>query len=296
MDQLAQHSARRVSVRSARPVRAAVEIGCRTAGSALRLVEYARAWTSTALDGRKVRPNNWGMNASQVDLHTGMVRHHSPARGDALDLLGIAPAAARILRFFLVRPGAQPHARELQRVLELGGGSLQRELERLVALGALERLPQGRRVHYRAVSSSPVWKAIALLESASADPTPLIRDAVVDVPGIQAAFVFGSTARGTAREDSDIDLMIIEGDTLDRRKLLEQLNEVALVVGREVNPVRYTMESLGERLANREHPAQRFVRDALAGPKDWVAGSPSMLRSVAAAARISPDALAGARA
>ena len=208
-------------------------------------------------------------------------------RGDTLDLLGLAPAAARILRYFLIRPGAGPHARELQRLLRLGGGSLQRELARLISLGALERVEEGRRVRYRAVRDSPIWRAVGLLESASSDPVPLVQDAIVDVPGIHAAFVFGSTALGTQREDSDIDVFVIEDPDVDRRKLLGQLAEVELLIGREVNAVRYTPQALEERLGDPAHPASKFVLEALNGPKRWVAGDASALRPLAAAAGVS---------
>lgn len=205
--------------------------------------------------------------------------------GDALELLGLAPSAARILRYYLLRPDARPHARELQRLLRLGGSSLQRELARLDQLGALDRVQDGRRVRYRAADSA-VWKAVRLLEAASTDPVPLIESALVDVPGVRAAFVFGSTSRGTHGADSDVDLFVIEGSEVDPRKMLTQLSEAGLLLGREVNAVRYTPESLVARLGNPSHPALRFVRDALTGPKRWVAGDPAEVAAVAEASRI----------
>jgi predicted nucleotidyltransferase len=207
---------------------------------------------------------------------------------DALEMLGLAPASARILRYFAVRPQAQPHARELQRLLRLGGGSLQRELGRLEALGAIERVPDGRRVRYRTMDGSAVWTAVRILEGATDDPVPLIEDALVDVPGIQAAFVFGSVGAGTQRPDSDVDLFVVEGPMIDKRKLLTQLSEVATIVGREVNAVRYTLRDLGERLGDPSHPAYAFVRDALLGAKRWVAGEPDIVSPIADAARLPP--------
>ncbi len=210
-----------------------------------------------------------------------------------LDLLGIAPAAGRILRYFLVRPGAEPHGRELQRALGLGGASLQREMERLSALGAIGRRPDGRRVRFHALPDSPVWKGLAMLEGASPDPTALVREAVSGVPGVLAAFIFGSLARGDHREDSDIDLFVVEDPAVDRRTLLGQLAEVEQLVGREVDAVRYTPQALGERLGDTRHPAFAFVRQALLGPKRWIAGAASTITPLAAAAGLPAEALAG---
>jgi predicted nucleotidyltransferase len=45
--------------------------------------------------------------------------------------------------------------------------------------------------------------------SLSADAIARIRSALEDVPGVAAAWVFGSVARGTARADSDIDFGVL---------------------------------------------------------------------------------------
>lgn len=213
--------------------------------------------------------------------------------GDTLDLLGLSPTAARMVRYFLTRPGARPHARDLQRTLGLGGASLQRELGRMVNLGALEKQKEGRRMHYRAVEGAPVWKAMRILESTSRDPGPLIEDALVDVAGLLAAFLFGSTATGDQRGDSDIDVLVVEEPTTDGKKLLRQLAEVGLLLGREVNAVRYTPKALADRLGDPRHPAWGFVRQVLSGPKRWVAGAASSLAPLAAAAGISTEEFAG---
>ena len=215
-----------------------------------------------------------------------------------LEGLGLSDAAARVLRYFLIRPNRTVHLRELQRALGLGGASVQRELQRLVNNLALHRRRNGRRVEYRAVLNSPVWQAVRILEATSADPTPLVRNAFADVRGIEAAFLFGSFARGTQRSDSDVDLFVVEAADVDRKKLFRQLGEVELVLGREVNAVRYTQLSLAERLGRKQHPGSSFVIEALTGPKRWVAGRASTIAPIAISAGIRmPDlAKAGERA
>jgi predicted nucleotidyltransferase len=209
---------------------------------------------------------------------------------DTLDRLGLAPAGARIVRFFLLRPGASLRARELQRVLGLGGASIQRELSRLLELGALERVeePDGR-VLYRAREASSIWKGLRMLAATSTDPGPLMRDALVDLRGITAAFVHGSCARGTQRADSDVDLLVVEGSNADRSALLERLSEAALLMGREVNAIRYSPVELGERLGDPDHPGHAFLRRVLAEPKRWLLGSPDTLLPLALAVGIQRD-------
>ncbi len=203
---------------------------------------------------------------------------------DPFESLGISAAAASILRYFLLRPEERPHARKIQRVLGLGGASLQRELLRLTALGALLRSKEGRRVHFSIAPDSPLWTAFRIIMGTTSDPTALVRDALRDVPGVKAAFLFGSTARGNQRSDSDVDLLVIETPTVDRRKLLRQLAEAGMLSGREMNTIRYTLQTLSERLGDPDHPGAGFVREVLTGPKRWVAGSASAIAPVATAA------------
>jgi len=205
---------------------------------------------------------------------------------DTLQVLGIAPSATRILRYFALRPAARPHLRLLQRVLGLGGASVLRDLERLVTIGVLERDEDGRRVHYQVATTSELWTALRLLIGASSDPTELVRDALCDVGGLQAAFVFGSTARVTREKDSDVDVFIVEDTTVDNRALLRQLAEVGMLLRCEVNVVRYNLLTLAERLANPEHAAAYFVHEVLTGPKRWVAGSETALVPLATVAGV----------
>jgi len=213
---------------------------------------------------------------------------------DVLDLLGLSPAGARIFRYFLVRPGARTHLRNLQRLLRLGGASLQRELERLQALGALSKEREGNRTVYHANEEAPVWRAIRILESSTEDPSRLVEDALVDVRGLEAAFIYGSVARGEHRSDSDVDLFALEAPGADHRTLLRRLAEVGLVIGREINAITYTPQELAERLGDATHPAWGFVRGVLTGPKHWVRGSPAVIAPLATAAGGLPDGLSNA--
>lgn len=212
---------------------------------------------------------------------------------DPFDLLGMPPAEARLIRYFLIRPNARPHLRELQRTLRLGGASIQRAVERLTRLGALAKTEEGGRILYAVVSGAAAWRALRLLEGVTEDPAPLVREALVDVRGIEVAFIFGSVATGEAREGSDVDVLILERPDLDRKRLYRQLSEVSVLLGREVNAVRYTAEALADRLGDRTHPAWGFVRDVLSSPKEWIIGAATSLTPIAMAAGISREALQG---
>ena len=122
----------------------------------------------------------------------------------------LAGGTFRVLIHFLLHPDRRLHFRGLQEHTGLGTGALQRELARFEALGVVAREEQQGRVYYQAVADHPSWGAFRTLVRQHADPAEVVREALRDVPGIQAAFVFGSTVRGGARADSDVDVLIVE--------------------------------------------------------------------------------------
>jgi len=98
-------------------------------------------------------------------------------------------------------------------------------------------------------------------------------------------FVFGSVAAGTHREESDIDIFLIEEPGLDKRVLFERLSELSLVLKRDVSPVRYTGKELKRRLVDPRGAGVSFLRASLMGPKRVVRGSGAVLeRAISMAA------------
>jgi predicted nucleotidyltransferase len=139
------------------------------------------------------------------------------------------------------------------------------------------------------VPASPLWTAFRILLGTAADPTTLVQDALRDVRGVQAAFVYGSTAKQTRDKDSDVDVFVVGDASVDRRALLSQLAEAGVLLQSEINTMRYTPQSLAERLNDSTHPGAHFVREVLEGPKHWVAGGPESLRPLTTAAGVQID-------
>jgi predicted nucleotidyltransferase len=187
-----------------------------------------------------------------------------------MDLFGSfvgSMARARLLAHFVVHPDRREHGRALERHTGLGKRSLQAELERLEAMGLVRREEKGNRVVYVRDPLNPQWRAIESLVGTYA-PALVLRDVLRDVPGVEAAFIFGSFARGDARPDSDIDLLVY-GDTEDA-DLGSALLEAALVLERRVDAKPYSRERFLRNVA----PGASFLPRVLLGPKHWLIGSP----------------------
>lgn len=178
----------------------------------------------------------------------------------------------RLLTWLMVHPEQSLHFRALKQCTGLGTGALQRELVRLEGMGLITREARDGRVYVQVVREHPSWAALRELLRGHADPVDVVRDAFADVDGVKAAFVFGSTARGDAHADSDIDLVVV-GDGVP----LEQIGRATLnaerLLERPLDVRRYTTAALARKRAD----PSPFLREVLSGPKAWIIGGEEAL-------------------
>ena len=196
----------------------------------------------------------------------------APKRADLLSSVLASGALARLVIHFAVRPDERPHARALQRHTGLTPRSLQIELTRLERLGVVERRAEGHRVAYALNEGSPRWRALRQLVPELADPVDVLRDVLSDVPGIDAAFVFGSFARGDVREDSDVDVFVL-GDSVPEDPLARRTLDAGVLLGREVNVVHMTRDELRRRIQT----GSGFLSSVFVGSKRWLVGDEATL-------------------
>jgi predicted nucleotidyltransferase len=174
---------------------------------------------------------------------------------------------ARVLAHFVAHPDSDLHVRALERHTRLSGRSLQLELERLERMGLLRREERGRRVLYTRDGSRAEWRALDALVSSYGTPH-LIRVTLGSVPGVKAAFIFGSLARGDDRPDSDIDLLVY-GEDLSEAEFGRALGDLYPLLERRLDLKRYDRQTF---LRDAREGAS-FLPKALAGPKYWIIGS-----------------------
>lgn len=195
--------------------------------------------------------------------------------GCALALVFASRAMADVVTYFVLHPDAAPHFRALQRMTGVSSRSLQHELVRLRELGMIERERDGRLVRFRAVAGHPRWSAFRSILREFGEPVQLLRIAVGSVPGVEAAFIYGSCARGDMHPNSDIDVLAVGNALQERETRLELAQgtlEASMLLDREVNVIRYTPDKLHARLES------RFVSGVLAGPKRWLVGDERVLQ------------------
>jgi len=183
-----------------------------------------------------------------------------------------AGGTLRLLTHFVLHPEQRLHFRALKDRLGMGTGALQREIMRLEGLGLVWREARNGRVYYEVVADHPSWGAFRTLLREHADLTDVLRDALSGISGIKAAFVYGSTVRGDARPDSDIDIFIVE-EGMALSEIGRVTAEAQSLLDRTIDLRSYTPEALSRKMQR----GSGFLRRILGEPKAWLIGSEDLL-------------------
>lgn len=147
---------------------------------------------------------------------------------------------ALLLRLYS-KPNESVHLRELVRSVNMGSGTVQKEVEMLTDRKLITKTRIGNRCFYRANKESRFFPELRSIVSKDAleDVSVVIKTALKPFTSkIRMAFVYGSVARKEAGPDSDIDLMVV-GDAT-QEDLAPRLIKAQEKLHREINPTVYS--------------------------------------------------------
>jgi predicted nucleotidyltransferase len=182
-----------------------------------------------------------------------------------------------VLSLFFSHPDQRYYQRQVIRMIGLGSGAVQRDLEHLTSAGVLTRTIDGRQIYYQSNPKSPVFNELRGLIRKTFGIAEVLRSGLATVrPQIRVAFVYGSVATGSETSASDIDLMIV-GDDISLEMVVSALVDTQAALGREVNPSVYSAEDFCRKLAHWHH----FLSNVLQGPKLFIIGDESELEGLA---------------
>ncbi len=194
-------------------------------------------------------------------------RHTTRPSAGLADAL-FAKVRQRVLAVLFGNPERSFYAKEIIGLARSGTGAVQRELARLEASGLVTATRLGRQKHYQANARSPLFEELRAMALKTFALTDVLRAALAPIaPGIRAAFVYGSIAKGQDTAASDVDLMIV-ADKLTYADLFAALEEASSRLGSKVAPTIYSPKELAER----KQQDNAFVTRVLAQPKLWLIG------------------------
>jgi predicted nucleotidyltransferase len=191
---------------------------------------------------------------------------------------------AGVLSSLLLDPERWWFLSELARHLTVRPSSLQRELDSLVDAGIIARREDGRRVYFKANSSSPVFKDLRGLVEKTAGLVPALSNALALFGHrIDVAFLYGSLARGEGRSASDVDVLIV--GSVKQIDLVPILRKLEDRFGREVNATLYMPQEFRAKLAAGDH----FLGSVMKGSTILLKGSIDELDKAPARRKSSPS-------
>jgi predicted nucleotidyltransferase len=182
----------------------------------------------------------------------------------------------RVLSLLLGQPDRAFHASEIIRLAGSGSGAVQRQLEKLGAVGIFTVTISGNRKLYQANRHSPIFEELHGLITKTVGLVEPLRKALKPfAEAIDVAFVYGSVAKGRDTAKSDIDLMIV-GTELSYSPVYAALQKAEKTLLRSVNP---NLITPGEWKRKRAEKGS-FVRKVFEQPKLFILGSEHELEGI----------------
>lgn len=145
----------------------------------------------------------------------------------------------KVLGLLYGKPDQSFDANKIARWVQVGKGSLMRELDHLQRAGILTLNRQGNQTHYRANPDCPIYTELLGIVRKTFGIGEQLRAALAPLANrLVWAFVYGSIAKGSDHAGSDIDLMLI-GENIGYGDVVERLLPVEKRLGRSINPTIY---------------------------------------------------------
>lgn len=160
--------------------------------------------------------------------------------------------------------------------VNVGRGSVQRELEKMTAAGLITKRTIGNQHHYQANPVCPIYKELLSIVKKTFGIVDVLRHALLPLDSeVDLAFVYGSVAKGQEKVESDIDLFIVS-ESLAFADLMNVLTTAEEELGRPVNPSIYSKEDISKKLRDKNAFLTRLIEQ----PKLWVKGSEDDIREI----------------
>lgn len=152
-----------------------------------------------------------------------------------LDELFHGKVAVRVLRILALFPTKEFTGRELARDAGVPPSNAIAELNRFQEQGMVQRRTVGRAQLWKLVATNVLAQEVRrMFEFERALGQDLRRDLAKEIkriPGVERAVLFGSTARGSSRPSSDIDVLVIVEDARSKQRVLAGVQDLRRQLG-----------------------------------------------------------------
>jgi len=193
-----------------------------------------------------------------------------------LDKLFGSKLRAKVLGWLFLHPDERYFVRQLKGLLDEDSTNISRELARLEKMGILTCQTEGRQKYYQVNPQCPVFSELEGLVRKTTGLADILRSVLKPLSRkIKVAFIYGSLAKGLAKSQSDVDLMVIGSSTF--AEVVNAITKAQHELGREVNPSTYPVDEFRQKVSTSHH----FINTVLKEPKIFLIGDENDLRRLA---------------
>jgi predicted nucleotidyltransferase len=166
-----------------------------------------------------------------------------------------------LLTYLYSNRSARFYVRQMAERLGVDPTNLSRELARLEQDGFLRSEVEGRQLYYSIDPEYPLLKPLFAMLAASVGVTAVLKKALHEIPGIEAAYIYGSFAKNESDAASDIDVLIIGGPA--QSAVASALRRQEQLLHHEINYIVLSKQELGRKLKE----GDPFVTDIWGGKR-----------------------------
>jgi predicted nucleotidyltransferase len=177
-----------------------------------------------------------------------------------------------ILSTFLMNPEKERYMREVARITGEDYKNVSRELRNLEEIGLLSSRNEGNLRFFGLNKGFVIYEELKSIFMKTKGAVEVLKEAVSRGREVDYAFIYGSFAMGTERAESDIDVMVIGGISLEG--VLALLREPEETLSREINLSLYEVQEIKKRVKDHDP----FIMEVLGGSKIMLIGDEDELR------------------
>lgn len=184
-------------------------------------------------------------------------------------------AREKILALLFLNRSSEFYLREISGKLEISPGNVQREMRNLEKLKIIKRDKRGNRTYYVLNKANPIYKELSwIIKKGGAVVSSLKECLRKQGKKIDAAFIYGSYAKGNDEPLSDIDMFVV--GKIKSMDLAAIFRKYEKKYGKEINPY-----VIGEKeLRQKYREGNNFIRSVLKSPKIFVAGDENEIQRI----------------
>ena len=151
----------------------------------------------------------------------------------------------KVLGYYFLNPERRQYINELADVLEVDPGNLFRKLKELEQEGVLLSEMVGNQKYFFLNKKYPLLKELEKVFSSKYGVVNLLKEKIKKIKGLKSAFIFGSYAKDSFQQESDIDLLLVGSHSpLEAKRAILPLQKN---LGREINIVDMTAREFESR-------------------------------------------------